>query len=261
MICIQPTDTRFVEIHHRLWDLRWAIQFPEGIHSDAGTAMTWQAIHPEWQRTGSGAWGYDWRTTREYIDSLHSNDKSKFTVGLALRADIETVANEVHLSLTLTNETKDPLDNVQCDGGCLQARSDAFTDNDEVARSSIMIGDAMVGMGGLHRTIPERCNYCCDHAAYESDMARQYEYFWGRSTEIIDEPAIIGAVSADGDKAVVMGYQCARSGLQNADDHHCLHSRPNFGRIEPGQSVTRLGYVIFGTDLNQLATDLKPRIT
>ena len=72
MITIQPTETRFVDIHHESWGLNWAIQFPEGIHSDAGTAMTWEAIRPDWQQTGPNAWGYDWRTTDEYIQQVQS---------------------------------------------------------------------------------------------------------------------------------------------------------------------------------------------
>ncbi len=68
MISIKPTDTRFVGIHHRGWDLRWAIQFPEGIFSDAGTTMTWPPIHPEWIRRSDNVLCYEWRTTQEYIN-------------------------------------------------------------------------------------------------------------------------------------------------------------------------------------------------
>jgi len=69
-----------------------------------------------------------------------------------------------------------------------------------------------------------------------------------------------GAVSVDGDKALVIGYERSRSGSQNADDHHCLHSRPYFGDIAPGESVTRRGYVVFGDDIDKIAKDLKQRI-
>lgn len=260
MITVQPTETRFVDIHHESWDLNWAIQFPEGIHSDTGTAMTWEEIRPDWRQTGPNAWGYDWRTTDDYIQQVESRPTENFAVGLALRAEIEAGDDEIRLKLVLTNESEQTLEGVECDGGCLQARSEAFAGGDEVARSRIMIGGAMVGMEGLDRSIPERCTYNCDLAQYETDMARSYEFFWGRSKDTVDAPAIVGAVSRDAARAVALGYECARSGLQNADHHHCLHSRPTFGQIAPGQSITRRGYVLFGDDIDPLARDLKARI-
>jgi hypothetical protein len=77
---------------------------------------------------------------------------------------------------------------------------------------------------------------------------------------VIDYPAIVGAVSQDGSKYVVLGYQGADSASQNADGHHCLHSRPNFGDISPGKSVTRRGFILFGDDLTALFKDLQTRL-
>jgi hypothetical protein len=76
----------------------------------------------------------------------------------------------------------------------------------------------------------------------------------------MDEPAIIGAVSRDGGKAVVMGYAHAARAMQNADGHHCLHSFPFFGTLEPGDSVTRHGLILFGEDIEALAATLRGRI-
>ena len=67
MIRVQPTETRFVDIHHLDWDLKWSIQFPEVITSMNGVTMMWQKIFPQWTRTGDNAWEYEWQTTPEYI--------------------------------------------------------------------------------------------------------------------------------------------------------------------------------------------------
>jgi hypothetical protein len=84
--------------------------------------------------------------------------------------------------------------------------------------------------------------------------------FWGHTSVQPDEPAIIGAVSRDGSKAVVMGYENAARAMQNADAHHCIHSAPFFGTLEPGDSVTRQGLILFGEDIHALAKELSERI-
>ena len=261
MISIEPTGIRFVDIHHTDWDLHWAIQLPEGISSARGTSMTWTPIHPEWMQRSDQAWHYDWRTTQEYIDNLPDYmGESNYVIGLALKAEIEAVENELRLVLTITNESPARLENVICDGGCLQARNEQFTDDDEVGRSRVMMGCTMVDMATLHRTIPERVTYALDDKTYEEGGLKDWEWFWGRSSDYVDAPVIVGAVSRDGAKALAIGYENARTGSQNADAHHCLHSRPHFGDIAPGESVTRRGYVVFGDDIEKIAADLKQRI-
>ena len=114
-------------------------------------------------------------------------------------------------------------------------------------------------MGDLHRTVPTRCTYCQSPDQYAA--SRQYEWFWGRSDDLVDVPAVVAMTSHDGSKAIAIGYQDARSASQNADAHHCIHSRPHFGNIAPGASVTRKGYIMFGDDAKKLTARLKSRIS
>ncbi len=95
---------------------------------------------------------------------------------------------------------------------------------------------------------------------HEKEWVNRGECFWGRSTVAIDCPAIVGAVSHDGSKAVAIGYQYATSASQNADGHHCLHSRPHFGDIVPEQSVTRGGLILFGEEFAGLAERLREQL-
>lgn len=234
----------------------WAIQFPEAITSARGFSMSWEPIHPEWEPRGDGAWGYDWRTTDEYVRGFRTPDYH-FVLGLALRADIVAGDGEVSLSLTITNETDEPFGDVRSDGGCFQARSDAFRDDEEVARSHALVDGRMTAMSGLHRTLPIRT---CYRAACDRETPIGAPDFWGDSNALVDVPAIVGAVSADGSRAVAISYENATRALQNADEHHCLHSYPLFGTIQPGESVTRRGYIVFGDDLQSLAEALRERL-
>lgn len=256
MIEIKPTDTRFVDIHHGEWGLDWAIQFPEAITSLRGFSMSWEPIHPDWERRGDNAWGYEWRTTDEYIGGFRTEGYN-FVLGLALKAHIAAGDREVCLSLTITNETDEPFEGVRSDGGCFQARSDIFRDDEEVARSHALVGGRMTSMSALHRTLPIRT---CYRAANDRETPIGSLDFWGDSNALIDVPAVIGAVSSDGSRAVAIGYENATRALQNADDHHCLHSYPLFGTIAPGESVTRQGYILFGDDLQALADALGKRL-
>ena len=264
-ICPDGND-RFVAIEHGAWNSRWRMQFPEIIKADEGTIMAWPLnCHPQWEKLSDG-WGYSWRTTEVYgadVRAMNHRDTSGnpeygecFFVGLALRAEMRARDDGLQLCLTLTNESSRVVHSVLCDGGCWQARCDAFIDSDEVARSHVMIGRKMVSMSVLPRTVDVRCMYRCDPSTYDG----QSEWFWGRSRTAIDSPAIVGAVSTDDSKAVVLGYAVAQSGMANSDNHHCLHSNPLFGDIAPGQSVRRTGYVLFGSDIHALGNTLRTKL-
>jgi hypothetical protein len=264
-ISLRPTDTEFVDIEHRGWGERWSIQFPEAIESAAGTIRAWPTIRPNWQRESPSAWGYTWRPTTEYIQQVQALNLAtpdgkpqypRLISGAELQARISTDDQAVELSLTITNTGDQPLHRVRSDGGCFQARSDGFRDGDEVARSYISSGGRMTSMAGLPRTNSIRCMYLIDPVRTKDE----FEWFWGRTEAVVDEPAMVGAVSRDGRRAVVLGYEQARDAMQNADNHHCLHSGPQFGELRPGQSVTRRGWILFGDDIHELARELGGRL-
>ena len=270
MIQVLPTETRFVDIHHPDWDMKWSIQFPEVITSMNGVTMMWQKIRPRWTRTGDNAWEYEWETTPEYIKeqlAYRQNDPSgnvirhNFITGLSLRAALSGREDSVELTLTLTNQSSAKFYDVASDGGCLQAKSSDFIDQDEVKRSYIMVNGKPESMGDLHRTVDIRTAYHADLMDYEKEWVNRTAWFWGRSNTAIDRPAILGGVSHDRSRAIALGYECATSALQNADGHHCLHSRPHFGDIEPGQSVTRKGCILFGSEFPSLAKRLGKQLT
>ena len=265
-IATQPTEREFVDIEHREWGTRWSLQFPEVLESSAGAIMAWPAIRPTWQGLGDGAWGYTWRPPADYVAQIAALKLTKedgqpqytrFVAGAELQARIATDGREVALSLTVTNTGSQPLSDLYSEGGCFQARSEAFRDGDEVARSYILSGGVMTSMAALHRTNPIRCHYV---AVSRRDISA-FEWFWGQTKAVVDSPVVIGAVSRDGQRAVVLGYEQSTEALANADEgHHCLHSGPCFGDLLPGQSVTRRGWILFGDDVHTLAGTLARRL-
>jgi len=269
-IVLQPTDCRFVNIHHSGWDLMWQLQLPETVSCREGSFMTWPKINQEWIKQSKQCWYYKWRPTKEYAaqqqsyphrDSQGNLIKLKFLTGVLVQPLIETYDNEVALTLAIGNESNKTFVDVRSDGGCFQARSTAFQNDNEAGRCYVVKDGKVVNMKNLHRTKSIRCKYLVDVTEYEDKRFSQYEWFWGRSNDKIDYPVIVGAVSRDGSKAVVIGYEHSTSAMQNGDSHHCLHSMPTFGDIKPDTTVIRKGYILFGKNLTALANELRKRLT
>ncbi|MHC4738760.1 MAG: hypothetical protein ACYS9Y_07630 [Planctomycetota bacterium] len=269
-IVLQPTDCRFVNIHHTGWDLMWRLQLPETVSCREGSFMTWPKINQEWIQQSRQCWYYKWRPTKEYVaqqqsyphrDSQSNPIKIQFLTGLLVQPRIETYDNEVALTLTVHNESKKTFVDVRSDGGCFQARSTAFQNDNEAGRCYVIKDGKVANMKNLHRTKPIRCKYLVDVTEYEDKWLSRYEWFWGRSNDKIDYPTIVGAVSRDGSKAVALGYEHSTSAMQNGDGHHCLHSMPTFGDINPQATVTRKGYILFGNNLTALTNELRKRLT
>ena len=265
-IVIQPTDTEYVDIEHRGWGTRWSMQFPEVLECSAGPILAWPPTHQEWRRLRTGAWGYTWRPSAAYVQEVAARNLTtpdgrpqytNFVAGAELQAQIATTGPEVALTLTVTNIGDQPLRDVRSEGGCFQARSEAFRDGAEVARTFIGSSGKMTSLAQLPRTEPIRCRYVTGPLR----DTRAFEWFWGQTQTVTGSPIVMGAVSRDGQHAVVLGYEQALEALANADDwHHCLHSGPWFGDLAPGESATRRGWILFGADLHALAGDLARRL-
>ena len=259
-IQLEPTTTRYVRVLHRAWGLEWAYQFPESIYGPTGWIMDYPGIEPAWRHDDLGALAYEWETTPAYIDEIRRHGAGNpsqlgklFLPGVRVRAELRPTADGIASSLTLTNAGPHHWREVRCDGGCFQARNEAFAGPGEVARTFLRVGGVMKSMAALPRTMPVRCTYHCCPAEYDRSPEADGEWFWGRSPVVPDAPAIVGMVSVDGARAVALGFEGATAASANADDHHCVHSRPHFGDLAPGASVCRRGVIVFGPNLGECA--------
>jgi hypothetical protein len=267
MIVVQPTKTRYLRVTHPTWKCAWDYQFPESIPSPTGWVMDYHGVEPQWRSAGANAWEYEWETDDAYLDLQERmgrqdpNQAAKvFRKGIRVRASIAAESDALRMEIALTNHSDVPFLRVACDGGCFQAKSADFAGDDEVGRTFLLVGARMTSLGRLQRTVPVRCTYHRDPADYDRPPGNDGEWFWGRSTASCDHPAVIGMVSHDGARCVVMGYEGANSASANADDHHCIHSRPSFGDIAPGATVTRRGLILFGEDIHRSAALLLQRL-
>ena len=226
--------------------------------------MDYPGILPNWQEKGPGHWGYEWETDEDYLAELaefsrHDPNQAakKFVVGMKVTAEARVEGDSIALMLGLENQSHQDFKGLICDGGCFQAKSPAFADSDtEVARSFIMVKGAMVSMATLPRLVAERCTYQSDPIEYGNPLISEGLWFWGRCETPVDSPVIVGMKSTCGQMAVVIGYEGSDAGSANADCHHCLHSRPRFGDIGPGEARQRRGYILFVGDIHELGSRL-----
>lgn len=261
VISIEPTETEYVNIIHSDWHLGWKIQFPEMISIADGVLKHFSTIRPEWQKTPKGGWFYQWRPDAAYAEQkqviVYKKDGEpiyQMLTGLALQAEITPAEGGVCLSLALSNKSDKTARMVSCEGGCFRPTNPEFSGKDYVARSYVRRNGRMMKLSELDRNLEQRCAFWHDPAGYERPIEKKCEDFWGRSKDRIDAPAIVGMVSADGSKAVALGYQGSQSALGGK---LCLHSRPEFGDIKPGATVVRKGFIVFGDKVESLAEQVR----
>ncbi len=274
MIQLKPTETEYIEAWHEGWQSGVRVQFPEMvIASDAVVKVFWE-VPARWRQTGDQSWSHEWRGDDRYLLETRPRvagfDAGKpiydLITGMTVRADMAAVDGHLEMIMTLTNESERTFERVMCEGGCLQPGDGPFRlKHDDtrqrilsvIERSFISCDGRMISMAELPRTRFDCCAYQFDPAGYEQPIELVCEGMWGRSEVHVDAPTILGMVSIDRTKAYVIGYEHSVSGLHNGSERHCLHSRPEYGDIEPGQSVSRTGYILFGDDLESLADRLR----
>ncbi len=265
MIEVVPTRTRYLEITHTDWDASWRLQIPESIACAEGWIMDFGSIDIDWRhQPGAGASGvdrhsYTWIASDEYVEEQNRLQRlsaprtyaKEFLAGVTLRVTVESYQSRLLVSLELTNDRNDTLHGVVCDGGCFQARSPLFAGDAEIERTHIRTSGAFASVATLDRSVAERCLYVADAGDYEKRPLDEGGWFWGRSSLRPDRPVTMAMNDTSGDRWVVFGYQDASSGSANADEHHCIHSRPSFGNVGAGQTVTRRGVIAFGEALDE----------
>ena len=246
MITIQPTETEFVHIKHEDWGLAWRIWLPECIYAGGQEIKPVSRIHPDWVRHGENHWSYEYDINEETEFRQHGKGSVDH---FRWRAEIQVEQADVHLKLELTNTSGSMLPLVVCDGGCLQAMNDEFADECDFNRAFIFSGNEAVRLNQVHRGKSIRSIYhseTCPQGICGFPVNSEDPGFFGYSDFRTQSPVIIGSTSLDQQKAIAIGYANSHAATQNGDGHHCLHSRPFFGDLEPLKTVSRTGIICFG---------------
>jgi hypothetical protein len=262
VIQLRPSATRYVAIVHDEWNATWNFQIPESIACTEGWILDYQPLAVDWQtnRTPSGetALEFSWTSTDDYIryqadlaaaDTTGTLGGKSFISGVQLDVHLTTEPDAITIRLRLTNRSGRRLTRVTCDGGCFQARSSQFAGPAETERTHMLCGGSFAPLAGLHRTVADRALYLADPADYDRPPLDEGEWFWGRSTAIPDSPVTLAMQATGSDRFAVFAYDRAAGGSANSDDHHCIHSRPDFGVLDPGESRERVGAIAFASSL------------
>jgi hypothetical protein len=252
-IVVQPTETNFVRIENRAWESAWLLQFPEFVTTSEGAVLCWPRITVQWKHLPDGWLGYEWAPPDDYPSHAKSGGDSitaAFFKDVRIGARLRPHPDHVELELTVTSIAAQPIQYVVSDGGCLQALTPAFRD-EEHNRTFLSVGNRIVSLSELDRTVPIRSRYVTDSTWFEEPFLRSFEFFWGRSSGR-PTSALIGTIAGDGRGAVGIAFDQAFTLSQNSDSHYCIHSSPLFGEVRPRQNVTRRGVVLFAPDIQRL---------
>jgi len=262
-VSVVPSKTERVTIKPAGWGESWGLIFPEVVFiGENASKYKFNDIAPEWKRTANGGWGYRWMPGAAY--ELFNSENPE----LELIVEIAPGTSELSLSITLLNHSEFAATQVSVDGGCFQAESPSFqcvegNEKEEAGRTFLWEKGRMISLATLPRTIPERVSYHARPAEEnKTERWRNAVYFWGKSDYSLDAPpGVIGMVCKDRKRAVAIAFEHSTTVSQNGDmAHHCLHSRPSWGTLQPKQSMTRNGLILFGSDIQKLGATARQRV-
>jgi len=259
MIHIKPTETRLASILNDHMNVQWRIQIPEVVACDQGYFLHWPDFKVDWKKRKTGAFTYEWETSFKYAQSQmefgHRDNRGNpltptMLQGLRLRVGVRPDRDKVDLTIELQNTSDGVFRGVWAEGGCFQHQSQEFID-DRYERTCIKTEKGLVSLNKTDRSMEIRCAYVFYAEDYENPMVRRYEWFWGRSN-VRPTSALIATQDISGKFAVGIGYEHAFLILQNSNSHHCMHSAPYFGTLNPKEKCLRRGVILFGEDAEEL---------
>ncbi len=251
---LKTDGTQYVVVQNKDLDAEWLLRLPEVVATNDAYYMVWERIAVKWNSYGDGEIGYEWKQSPEwlqraqrYTEIVHLPVRSGIGVAVRMRPSLK----RIDMSIALTNFTDKLLEDVWSEGGCFAAHSQHFFD-DDASHSYIKTAQGPTQLSQTDRSQKVRCRYAFEPKWYDTQIFKTMEWFWGRS-DVRPASAMVAAVATDDRGAVGIGYDHARAVWQNSDSqHHCMHSEPYFGTLQPGQTVERRGVILFGQTVPEL---------
>jgi len=246
-IRVTPTEDHRVFLFHDGYQAEWQIRFPEVVSAREGTFVTSTRPRMKWREYEGGMLGTDWRPDETYSREAYEKMGRRLTMiqGMEISPRIKTGSDRIDLLLHVKNVSNSPFHSVSADGGCLQHRTERFFDTD-LSKTYLLTKAGLTPLSQTDRSIAIRAKYYFNRAWFEMNDVKAYEFFWGRS-ETEPAGALIVSEAKPGPGAIGIAWDACIGVRQNSDpSHRCMHSSPYFGHIQPGQSVTRRGVILFG---------------
>ena len=251
---LKTDGTQYVIVQHKGLDAEWLLRLPEVVATNDVYYMVWERIAVEWNRYGNGEIGYEWKPSPDWLQRAQRYTeivRLPVRSGLGVAVRMRPSLKRIDLSIALTNFTDKLLEDVWLEGGCFAAHSQRFFD-DDASHSYIKTAQGLTQLSQTDRSQKVRCRYAFEPKWYDMQIFKTMEWFWGRSA-VRPTSAFVAALATDERGAVGIGYDHARAVWQNSDsEHHCMHSEPYFGSLQPGQTVMRCGVILFGRTVPEL---------
>ena len=246
-IRLQPFPDHRVLIVHEGYRAEWQLRLPEVVRSWEGAFLTYIRTPLEWRQYESGESGYDWQPSAAYAQEAFekTSRRQQMIVGMKVSPRMKVGSQRIDLWLRLKNVSDRPFHAVHSDGGCLQHRTERFFD-DRYDRTYVLTDAGPTPLHTTDRSAGIRAAYFFHPGWSEEPGTKAYEYFWGRS-RTRPAAALIVSQAFEGKGAIGIAWDQCLGVRQNSDaSHHCMHSSPYYGQMQPGQSVTRRGVILFG---------------
>jgi hypothetical protein len=123
-----------VVITHQALEGEWLIRLPEFVGVPDAALFYTVAFKDrvEWKEYDDGEIGYDYQPAPESVGVVAQRLDGDLPLipGVQISARMQPSRDRIDLTLGLANLTAKPIEDVWCEGGCLQHLSTRFHDND-----------------------------------------------------------------------------------------------------------------------------------
>lgn len=238
-----------VRIHAPEAGAEWAYRLPEALSCAEGCFKSHVLPVLDWRGpTGDGMLWHEWQTDDEHFAAAIADPRMNalgitFIQGMWYRAVIRHADFGLEISVTAKNIGERTFHNVTA-FPCLSALSPAFHDNG-MERTFIVTESGLAALGKTDRGSgdPVRTHYGVKDRVPMAALAKP---FWGDASSTVAVDGAILRTSADGRWTIGTNWEGGAAVYHNEDaNHHCIHSVPNLGDIQPGETKSVRGRLVF----------------
>jgi predicted GH43/DUF377 family glycosyl hydrolase len=225
----------------------WDLRVPEGLSCDEGAFKLHHWPEVDWHGPDDqGRIWHEWQTNDEDFAVISSWDRAeefgiRFIQGVHYRVIIGHVEHGLALRVTVRNLSERTLHNVVA-FPCLGHPTPNFRD-EAMERTFIVTAAGLTALADTDRGTgdPIRTHYIVEGMR---PMRFVGVPFWGEPSATRAAAGAILRTSACGRFTVGTSWEAVCELFHNEDAHHCIHSVPTLGDIEPGDTRTVRGRIV-----------------